>query len=129
MKLRVLDPTEIIVYREVSKIIAEAENGFFCLLPHHIDFVSALVCGILTFVPVPPDMAEEYVAVDEGIMVKCGDDVTVTTSQAFYSKNLATIKQTLEEKFRELDERERNTRAILAKLETDLMRQMLQQRK
>jgi F-type H+-transporting ATPase subunit epsilon len=33
----------------VTKIIAEAEHGVFCLLPQHIDFVAALVPAILSF--------------------------------------------------------------------------------
>ena len=37
MKLKILIPTEVLVDREVTKVIAEAENGNFCLLPHHIE--------------------------------------------------------------------------------------------
>ena len=50
MKLTVLLPTEILVDEEVAKVVAEAQNGSFCLLPRHIDFVAALVPGLLSFV-------------------------------------------------------------------------------
>jgi F-type H+-transporting ATPase subunit epsilon len=30
-------------------VIAEAQNGSFCLLPHHIDFVAALAPGLLAY--------------------------------------------------------------------------------
>jgi F-type H+-transporting ATPase subunit epsilon len=49
MNLKVLLPTEILIEREVTKIVAEAENGFFCILPRHVDFAAALVPGILAF--------------------------------------------------------------------------------
>lgn len=37
MKLKVLIHTLVLIDREVSKVIAEAENGHFCLLPNYID--------------------------------------------------------------------------------------------
>ncbi|NMC75543.1 MAG: F0F1 ATP synthase subunit epsilon, partial [Geobacteraceae bacterium] len=45
MKLTVLLPTGVLVDQEVTKVTAEAENGSFCLLPRHIDFLAALVPG------------------------------------------------------------------------------------
>ncbi|GAH09245.1 unnamed protein product, partial [marine sediment metagenome] len=32
---------------EVKKVVAEAENGWFCLLPKHVDFTTSLTPGIL----------------------------------------------------------------------------------
>jgi F-type H+-transporting ATPase subunit epsilon len=49
MQLKILIPTKILVDCQVTKVIAEAENGHFCLLPHHVDFVAALVPGITFF--------------------------------------------------------------------------------
>ena len=49
MKLKVWVPTEVFCDEEVTKIKAEAENGWFCILPRHIDFVTSLVPGILSF--------------------------------------------------------------------------------
>ena len=49
MRLRVLLPTEVLLEEEVTKVVAEAENGSFGLLPRHIDFVAALAPGILSF--------------------------------------------------------------------------------
>ncbi len=51
MKLTVRLPAQILFEEEVSRIRAEAENGWFGLLPKHIDFVTALVPGVLTFQP------------------------------------------------------------------------------
>ncbi|MBU4575670.1 MAG: F0F1 ATP synthase subunit epsilon, partial [Proteobacteria bacterium] len=49
MKLKVLLPDQVLMDQEVAKVVAEGENGSFCLLPRHVDFVAALSPGILSF--------------------------------------------------------------------------------
>ena len=66
--------------RGSDRIKAEAENGWFGLLPKHIDFVTALVPGVMTFQP--GGRPEEYLAIDHGILVKCGPEVSVSTRNA-----------------------------------------------
>ncbi len=125
MRLKVLLPTRVLIDQDVTKVIAEAENGSFCILPRHIDFVAALVPGILSF---KSNREDEFLAVDEGILVKRGNEVMVSTRKAVRGKNLGTLKQTVEEEFRILDEREKKTRSILAKLELDFARRIFQLR-
>ena len=45
MRLRVFLPMKILIDQEVTKVVAEAENGSFGILPKHIDFVAALAPG------------------------------------------------------------------------------------
>ena len=120
MNLKILIPTEVLVNREVTKVIAEAENGNFCLLPHHIDFVAALVPGILSYTT--ETGTEIFVAVDEGILVKCAQEVLVSTRNGIQGNNLETLKQTVAEQFQILDEKERLTRSALAQFEASMMR-------
>jgi len=124
MKLTVLAPTEVTLMEQVTKVTAEAQNGWFCVLPRHIDFVSSLVPGILTFEPDgrPP----EYVALDEGIIVKCGAELSVSTRRAVRGSDPGTLRQTVETHFRRLREKEQAVRAFEAKLEADLVRQLLE---
>jgi F-type H+-transporting ATPase subunit epsilon len=123
MKLKVLLPTEVAVDKEVSKVIAEAENGFFCLLPRHIDFVSALVPGILSF---QSEGKEHFLAVDQGILVKRGSRVLVSTRNAVQAPDLGELERTVEEKFRALDDQEKKARSAAAKLEADFVRRFLE---
>ena len=113
---------KVLIDKEVTKVVAEAENGSFGILPKHIDFVAALAPGILSF-----DSAEgeEFLAIDEGVLVKCASDVRVSTRNAVQSKDLGKLKQTVEQDFRNLDERERKTRSILAKLEIDFAKRFI----
>jgi F-type H+-transporting ATPase subunit epsilon len=120
MNLKVLLPTEVLVNCAVTKVIAEAENGSFCLLPRHVDFLAALVPGILSFTD--ESGQESFLAVDEGILVKRSDQVFVSSLNAVKHNDLHTLKQTVEQQFRVLDERERLTRSALAKFESSMMR-------
>lgn len=123
MRLKVVLPMRIFLDQEVTKIVAEAANGSFCLLPKHIDFVAALVAGIISF---ESEKGEEYLAVDEGVLVKRASEVRVSTRRAVRSKDLGELKQIVKQEFRTLDERERKTRSILAKLEADFAKSLFE---
>lgn len=120
MRLQVLLPTEVLVDESVTKVIAEAVNGSFCLLPRHIDFVAALVPGVLLFND--PEGKEGYAAIDEGILVKCGRDVFVSTFNGVRGEKLSELKTLVEEHYLALDERERKARTALARLEAGTLR-------
>ena len=124
MKLKVLLPTEVLIYKEVAKVIAEAENGSFCLLPRHIDFVAALVPGLLSFESGKGQ--EEFLALDRGILIKCGPEVLVSTRNAVRGPDLGTLKQTIEESFQVLDDREKMVRSAFAKLEANFIRRFME---
>ncbi len=127
MKLKVLLPTEVLIDQVAMKITAEAENGSFCLLSHHIDFVAALSPGLLSFVS--EESKEEFIAIDEGILVKRGSHVTVSTRSAVLGPDLGALRQTVDAHFRSLGERERLTRAAVAKLEADFVRRFIEMEK
>jgi len=119
MRLQVMLPTRVLVDTQVTKVIAEAENGEFCLLPRHIDFVSALVPGILYFYT---GGDERYAAIDAGILVKVGRDVFVSTPNGVEGTELARLDALVEEHFLELDEHERKARTALGRLEAGALR-------
>jgi F-type H+-transporting ATPase subunit epsilon len=119
MNLTVLLPTGVLVDQEVTKVTAEAENGSFCLLPRHIDFLAALAPGLLSFET--ETGGEEFLAIDEGILVKCGADVMISTRNAVRGVPLGQLREAVEKRFRVLDEREQQARSVLAKLEADLV--------
>lgn len=124
MHLKVVLPTKILMKIDVLKINAEAENGMFCLLPHHLDFVATLVPSLLSFVSSEDE--ENFLAIDQGILVKQGDQVTVATQHAFQGGDLGILRQTVEEQFRLIDEREKIARSVLAKLEVSTIRRFIE---
>ena len=124
MNLKVLLPTEIFLEKEVTKVTAEARNGSFCLLPRHIDFVAALVPGLLSYETGTGE--EEFLAIDAGILVKCGSEVLVSTGNAVMGPDLGTLKEMVAERFRVLDEQEKELQSALARLEANFARQFLE---
>ena len=127
MNCKILLPSEVFFNKEVAKIVAEAGNGSFCLLPQHIDFVAALVPGLLRVVEM--DNKEEFYAVDEGILVKRGSDVMVSTRNVIRIPDLGQLKQVVDEQFKALDDKEKAARTAAARLEADLVRRFMELRK
>jgi F-type H+-transporting ATPase subunit epsilon len=124
MKLTVWLPHEKLFEEEVDRIKAEAENGWFGMLPKHVDFVTALVPGVMTFETA--DNVEHFLAVDHGILVKCGRSVSISTRNAVRGSNLEQLKDDVEVQFRARDERDRAMHAYELKLEADLVRHLLE---
>ncbi len=124
MNLKVLVPTEVLVNEKVTKIVAEADNGHLCLLPKHIDFLAALVPGILSYTD--STGREWLVAIDEGLLVKQDQEVLVSTRQAIPGGDLGQLRQTVKEEFETLDERQRVCHSAIASLEANFLRRFLE---
>ncbi|MGE5799315.1 MAG: F0F1 ATP synthase subunit epsilon [Syntrophaceae bacterium] len=125
MNLKILLPAEVLLSEKVSKVVAEAANGFFCLLPHHVDYTAALVPGVFIY-----ETAEEenFLAIDVGTLVKKGDEILVSVRNAVRGSELGKLKMEVVKQFQELDEREKKARSAAAKLEVDLLRRFIELR-
>ncbi|MDD5204187.1 MAG: F0F1 ATP synthase subunit epsilon [Desulfobacterales bacterium] len=124
MKLKILLPSRILIDQEAHKVIAEGADGSFCLLPRHIDFVSALVPGILSFEQSSGE--ETFVAIDEGILVKVGQEVLVSTRNAVRGGRLGELKKMVQERFETRDENEKAARSVLARIEAGFVNRFLE---
>ena len=124
MNLNIMTPGETFSEKDVAMITAESAGGFFGILPRHIDMVSALVPGILYYRS--GNGGETYFAVDEGVLVKKGGEVDVSVRRAIKGGGLGTLKKTVGENMEALDEHEKRSRAILARLEADFIRRFME---
>lgn len=120
MRLKILLPARVELDAEVDKVTAEAENGFFTILPRHIDFVAALVPGIFTYFT--PDGGEHFLALDEGVLVKQADLVSVSAARAMPGDDLAVLQDTVENELKNLSESEKKARTVMTHLEADTLR-------
>jgi F-type H+-transporting ATPase subunit epsilon len=121
MNLKVLLPFRIFAEKTgVKRIVAETREGSFGLLPHRLDCVAVLAAGILTFETEAE--GEVYVAVDEGVLVKAGADVLVSVRNAIGGMDLGKLREAVEREFVDIDEGEKQVRAVLAKLESGFVR-------
>ena len=121
MNLKVLLPFQVFADESgVSRIVAETCDGSFGLLPHRLDCVAALSPGILTYETAAG--ADTYLAIDQGVLVKTGDDVLVSVRRALRGTDLGRLKEQVEAQFRTLDETEKAMRGVMTKLEAGFLR-------
>jgi F-type H+-transporting ATPase subunit epsilon len=124
MHLKVLLPFQIFADKSgVSRIVAETRDGSFGLLPHRLDCVAALAPGILTYQT--ESDGEIFVAVDEGVLVKTGQDVLVSVRRAIEGADLAKLRDTVQKDFLTLDAHERSARTVTAKLAAGFLRRFV----
>ncbi|WP_271909816.1 F0F1 ATP synthase subunit epsilon [Vreelandella alkaliphila] len=103
-----------------SRLFAVAENGAFGMLPNHIDFVTALVPSVLILTLAEGE--EQIFGIDEGILVKKGHQVEIAIRRGVQGTDLASLKETVQRNFIEVDEDERVARSALARLEAGMVR-------
>ena len=123
MLLRILLPTRVLVEQPATKIIAEAENGAFCLLPRHVDMVTSLAPGIISWRD--EQQLEHYAGVAEGVLVKSGSDVRVSVQFGACGNDLLQLRRAVHDYFADVDERERQAMSAVARLESDFVRRFL----
>jgi F-type H+-transporting ATPase subunit epsilon len=123
MHLSVFLPTTSLLQVEVNKVKGESPAGEFCLKPRHIDYVTTLTPGIFSYVT--PAGQEHFLAMDQGILVKQRDKLTVATRRAV-SGELGLLFREIEKMLAEGTERERQNRSSMAKLEIGFLKNMLE---
>ena len=121
MTLKILLPYRIFSEQSaVTRIVAETRQGAFGILPQRLDCVAALEPGILLYETNRDD--EQYVALDEGVLVKNGREVLVSVRNAIAGTDLHQLREAVEREFLTLDEQERSLRYVMTKLESSFVR-------
>ncbi len=121
MHMKILLPFGVFAEKTgVKRLIAETKGGALGLLPNRLDCVAVLVPGILTFET--GQEGEQYVAVDEGVLIKAGDEVLISVRNAIGGVDLAELHDAVDKEFLSTNEAERHLRATLTKLEVDIVR-------
>ncbi len=117
MQLKILLPFRIFLdKREVSRIVAERQDGSFGLLPRRLDCVAALSPGILIYET--PEEGEVFVALDQGVLIKAGAQVLVSVRRALSGTDLDQLRAAVQNEFLSLDEQAKDVRALMEKMES-----------
>jgi F-type H+-transporting ATPase subunit epsilon len=128
MNLKIFLPFQIFADTNgVKRIVAETIHGSFGILPQRLDCTVALAPGI--FIYEKETEEEVFLAIDEGILVKCGPDVLVSVRNAFGGAELGNLHKVVEREFRNIDEQEKKVRSVMAKLEMGFIRRFEEFRK
>jgi F-type H+-transporting ATPase subunit epsilon len=120
-------PTRLLHQTQAVRLNAVAPNGSFGILPNHIDFVTALVPGVLTLGLT--DGTEEIFGLDEGVLVKKGHQVDVVAMRGVRGHDLDSLHGTVAEHFLRMDEDERQARSAVSKLEATMVRRLAELRR
>ncbi|MDF1517461.1 MAG: F0F1 ATP synthase subunit epsilon [Lutibacter sp.] len=123
MKLKILLPYKIFIESvNVNRIVFETSKGSFGLLPQRLDCVAALVPGIFTYET--DDHKINYIAIDQGILIKAGHEVLVSVRNAIGGVDLGKLQETVKKTFLDLEEREQKARMVTAKMESEFIQSL-----
>ena len=126
MHLKIVIPTRTLVDRDVRRVMAEGLDGAFGLLPNHVDLVAALVPGLLAFTS--GNGEETLLALDVGVLVKNAAAVTVAARDGIMGDSADSLRETVQSRFRRLDQRERKARTAVARMEAAFVSRFLESR-
>lgn len=120
MQLTVCSPLGTVLQIKVLKVTFETLNGFYTLMPKHVDFVAAMNPNIVRYTD--ENNAESYVACHRGIVVKKGQNVTMSVQNAMLSQSLENLTDVIQNDFKENEERRKELNLAMARLELGLVR-------
>ncbi len=120
MELLICSPLDTVVQTKIEKVTFEAVDGYRTLLPKHVDFVSALGAGIITYVPLKG--TAKYVACHQGIVVKQGDKVTISAQGTVTGDTLTELQEHIQHDYKQNEEHRKELSAAMARLELGLAR-------
>jgi F-type H+-transporting ATPase subunit epsilon len=123
MKLLIVLPADVFLDEAVDKVVAFGPQGAFGIRPRHLDMAAALAPGILSYWTL--DGGEHFLAVNGGILVKQGQQVQVATRMAV-SGSLGELHKAVSRFVADVDERERQARGAVARLEAHFIRQFVE---
>ena len=122
LTLKISTPVGIALETTTEQVDFEAIDGFFTLLPRHVDMVSALKSGILSY---KVGDKKAYVACNKGVLVKKNDEVSVSTKLAVLGTDLKELQQKIAIDFKEMEQERKEVNLAMAKLELGLAKGIL----
>ncbi|MCF4008689.1 F0F1 ATP synthase subunit epsilon [Rheinheimera sp. UJ63] len=124
MKLKICLPFAVFTEQnQIHNLIVDTTDGAFGLLEHRQDCVALVVPGILSYRM--PDGEDIYVAVDQGVLVKVGEQITMSVRRAYSGVPLTQLHQMVSDEFLKLDAQQQLMRNVMAKLESGFVRRSI----
>lgn len=125
MNLRITTPLEVVVDEHgVLALRAEDWSGGFGIFAGHADFLTSLAISVVSWKT--RDETRRFCAVRRGVLsVDGGQDISIATREAVLGDDLATLDETVLERFRADIETERCERVNSTRLELTAIRQIV----
>ncbi len=125
MKLRIVTPLAVVVEEDgVLAVRAGDDTGSFGILPGHAGFLTSLSISVVSWKSA--DGARHYAAVRRGVLtVTAGREVAIATREAIVGDDLATLDDTVVNRFRSETETERTEHVETTRLQLAAIRQIM----
>jgi F-type H+-transporting ATPase subunit epsilon len=123
MRLRLTSLGELLIEAEVRSVRAEDDSGAFGLLPHHVDFLTTLRIGVVSWCDA--EGQAHHCAVRGGVLTVRAGEVSVATREAVLNDDLEQLESTVLERFQDREDEERQARVGGQQLELRAARQIL----
>jgi F-type H+-transporting ATPase subunit epsilon len=124
MQLKLLLPYGVFIdVADVERMVLETAQGSFGLWPQRLDCVAALVPGILLYQC--QARPEVYLAIDAGVLVKAGPQVSVSVRHAIAGDDLKQLRQTVAQDFIQQSSQQLQVHAVVQKMEMDFIRRLV----
>lgn len=122
MDVTLLLPSQVLYHGQATRLRADGQAGSFGVLPNHADFVTALVPSVLVLLD--EDGTERFFGIDEGLLVKRDQQVSVVVRRGVLGDDLETLHQKVRDSFIDAEDDERVARSALSRLEADMVRRL-----
>lgn len=120
MRLTVFTPLGTVLKSKINKVTVETLNGHYTLLPKHVDLAAAMGANIVSYTTEQNE--EKYVACHRGIVVKKGNEVTITVQNAVTGETLDELSDVILKEFKYNDEKRKELNSAMARLELGIIR-------
>jgi F-type H+-transporting ATPase subunit epsilon len=125
MRLEILLPYGVFAdWPDVTRLVVESTAGSIGVLPRRLDFTTALRPGVVTYQR--GSGKEEFIAIDEGVLVKSGSEVRMSVHDAIGGADLGGLRDAVRTRYARLDETERAARSAMARLQSDFVRRFME---
>jgi len=101
-KFTILSPLETILDEEVKKISLKGKEGSYSIFPNHLDYISSIKTNVLYYVD--KHNKTYYVAINEGILVKCGNHVKLSVFSGIKGTDIKELEKKIAENIRQAEE-------------------------
>ena len=120
MKFVICTPLGSVLQTDIVKVTLETLDGYHTFLPRHVDYVSTMGPNIITYTTANNE--QKYASCHHGIVVKKGDEVTVTAQNAVLGDSLDELEDVINHEFKQTEEQRKELNTAMARLELGLVR-------
>ncbi|MDR2526345.1 MAG: F0F1 ATP synthase subunit epsilon [Rickettsiales bacterium] len=117
--LEIYTPTEVIINESIKSISLTAKEGQIKILPNHADYVTVFSSNIVDYTDINGN--DKIIAVNDGILVKYGGTVCISTYSVVIGDTLEDIRQKIKDNAKAEQEKMKEINKIMKELDFYLL--------